>query len=348
MIPDRKELPPTTLSIGPIPIKRPIAPVSLKGDKHLEKPRIRVNGAEIKPRIKTKVARDLTQLISVTSEMIGQGGCSCVYLGSLHDKRVAIKALRVTVDDRSKWERRLRRELAVLSSLSHPNVTPLHGVATTPFSVLPGIVTPWYNNGSVDKYLPKHSPSIVQRIKMCTDIANGLQYLHGLQTSHGDLKPGNVLIDDDGNARLCDFGLSSLLGEEAGTGFTTTTEYVGTPRYAAPEIFNRPINAVGYMPTPESDIFSFGCVVYEITTGNTPYPMLKNSIRLGTQILARMMKKRPPAVPSDDLDQHLSDYAPPIWGILDRCWNFNPVSRPLASNMFIDLTDIHNKVELVL
>ena len=110
------------------------------------------------------------------------------------------------------------------------------------------------------------------------DIAGGLGYLHNLNTVHGDLKPvsvelnstpsnvcqANVLVDDTGNARLCDFGLASLLGEDAGTGFTTTTEYVGTARYTAPELFNAPTDTVGYKPTAASDIFSLGCVIYEV------------------------------------------------------------------------------------
>jgi eukaryotic-like serine/threonine-protein kinase len=70
------------------------------------------------------------------------------------------------------------------------------------------------------------------------------------------------LIDDIGNARLCDFGLSLFLGGQVGSGFTTTTKHVGTIRYAAPEIFSP--DAVGYKPTPASDIFSLGCVIYEV------------------------------------------------------------------------------------
>ncbi|KIM26976.1 hypothetical protein M408DRAFT_330336 [Serendipita vermifera MAFF 305830] len=301
----------------------------------------KVNGLGDGPINQLKTTTDLTSLITVANDVMGQGGYSCVYLGDLNGQKVAVKALRVRLHESDKWERRLRREVRVLSALNHPNVTPLFGVATTSFSPLPAMITPWYTSGSADKYLSQHNPPVTKRINLCIDIANGLQYLHALSIVHGDLKPANVLIDDNENARLCDFGLASLLGEEAGTGFTTTTEYVGTARYAAPEIFNSPVEAVSYSPTPASDIFSFACLLYEITSRNPPYPMLKSSISLQAQILVRMITKLPPAAPSEDLDQLLSHHAPRIWGLLNRCWDFNPASRPLASDVVINLTDVH-------
>lgn len=252
------------LDVGPAPISHPVSYSQPISDVYSLTTSTQATSSGDSVVYQPGTAADLTSLMTVTHDVMGQGGYACVYLGNLRGKQVAVKALRIMPDDSSKWERRLRREIAVLSSLNHPNITPLYGIATTSFSPLPGIVTPWYTNGSADRYLPKHKPSITQRIKLCIDIANGLQYLHGMQTTHGDLKPANILIDDDGNACLCDFGLASFLGEEAGTGFTTTTEYVGTARYAAPEIFNRPVDAVGFMATPASDVFSFGCVVYEV------------------------------------------------------------------------------------
>ena len=77
-----------------------------------------------------------------------------------------------------------------------------------------------------------------------------------------------MLIDDAGNARLCDFGLASLLGEESGSGLTTTTDYTGTARYTAPELIDPPTDTGGYKPTPPSDIFSLGCVIYEVRYGH--------------------------------------------------------------------------------
>lgn len=73
-----------------------------------------------------------------------------------------------------------------------------------------------------------------------------------------------MLIDDSGNARLSDFGLTSILGEEADSGLTTTTEHVGTLRYSAPEILATETDDAGYKPTLSSDIFSLGCVVYKV------------------------------------------------------------------------------------
>jgi serine/threonine protein kinase len=112
------------------------------------------------------------------------------------------------------------------------------------------------------------------------DVGDGLQYLHRLKVIHGDLKPvstralklrkltlcqTNVLVDDDGVAKLCDFGLVRLADWEGPAGMTTTSVYSGTERYKAPELF---VSAENRHPRAsfEGDIYSLGCIMLEVCT----------------------------------------------------------------------------------
>ena len=95
------------------------------------------------------------------------------------------------------------------------------------------------------------------------DIARGLQYLHTLDFAHGDLHPGNILVDSDGHALITDFGLSVI--HSATPGAHGTLSSPGAVYYTAPELLDP--NSFGLdisRPTPKSDIFSFGCVILEV------------------------------------------------------------------------------------
>lgn len=151
----------------------------------------------------------------------------------------------------------------------------------------------------------------------------GVAYLHDHQPAvvHGDLKPGNVIIDDSGHPRICDFGLAQIFYDEPGSGMTTTTEHTGTERYLAPELL---IEEADTRPTAASDVYAVGCLGLEFIYLKRPYSHRKNNLR--GVIYTDIKKGIPPAV---DCDTQSS----PEWSMIKWCWNRQPESRPLAFMM---------------
>ncbi|KAF7365850.1 Kinase-like protein [Mycena venus] len=114
--------------------------------------------------------------------------------------------------------------------------------------------------GSVLKYMADHSPSATYAIELLCDVVEGLKYLHSENIVHGDLCGRNVLIDENGVARLTDFGLASLI--ESDTSIKSSTRS-GSTRWMAPELLLPPPGSA-FRRTPESDVWAFGCICCEV------------------------------------------------------------------------------------
>jgi len=198
------------------------------------------------------------------------GGNSNLYRGKVvrsngRKIRVAIKMIRVSDDGSGhlgETLRRLKREADVWSRLNHENLLPFIGVCTD-VAPWPVLVSPFYKSGHILKFLANH-PS-TDRGEMVLGIASGLEYLHVHDVVHGDLKAQNILVDKYGNACICDFGISKVIGHR---GFTTPS--VGTAPYMAPELFFilDKMDEQNLQPstTKSSDIYSFALLVLEILT----------------------------------------------------------------------------------
>lgn len=152
--------------------------------------------------------------------------------------------------------------------------------------------------------------------------AAGLEYLHSKDVVHGDLKVQNVLIDKQGNACICDFGISRLLGSR---GFTTSS--VGTAPYMAPELFFV-IDAIDQIKTTpkttkESDVYSFGLLALEILTSEC--------------LKARPVRPIITSLAHSKLRPVRSDYESSVdlslWIILNECWVTEPSSRPTIKSL---------------
>ncbi|KAG8892256.1 hypothetical protein FRB99_002845 [Tulasnella sp. 403] len=200
------------------------------------------------------------------------GGSGDIYRTELQQSRIkiAVKVLRVMNTPGSDSEpdlmgRRMGRELAVWKALDHKRVIPLLGFAMLPIEprqgspclVRPCLVSPWCANGNAMEYLKKCPTA--HRGNLILQVAEGLVHLHTHDPPiiHADIKAGNVLIDDNGEAMLCDFGLAKFLGDVS-SGFTTSTDQKGTPRWMAPEQFQQDGTPVY---TIEADIYAFGCFI---------------------------------------------------------------------------------------
>jgi len=276
--------------------------------------------------------KDLTGLIDRDELQYIGGGCfGDVYRGRWIDERagespqpdVVIKVLRSTgsIDTRTfkKDLKAVRRELAVWQSLQHQNVVPFVGVALIS-GVLPSIISAWMCNGTLRSYLQIHPTT--SRIPLLIGVAQGLNYLHTLTPAvvHGDLKADNVLIDETGSPRLCDFGLSRMI-VEATLWQTSASTAPGTLRWKAPELLSGDQQTV----TVYSDIYAYGMTCLEVYTDKPPFSQYRHELQVMSAVAWRQeVPERPPkeCFVTDDL-----------WSIWLHCWRTDPLTRPTAGEV---------------
>ncbi|KAG8716338.1 hypothetical protein FRC08_009588 [Ceratobasidium sp. 394] len=198
--------------------------------------------------------KDLTRsldLSSFSSRPISRGGFGEIYRGRLRDgTQVAVKTIFTPEEyNESKPLKHSARELYTWSKCDHPNVAHLMGLAE--FNSQIAMVSLWMENGHLRNYVNNYPT--VDRLKLCTQIADGLSYLHSIGIVHGDLKGPNVLISGTGSPILIDFGNSTQA--EATLQFTkSATKDHMTMRWTAPEIF------CDGKPSQEADVYALGMV----------------------------------------------------------------------------------------
>ncbi|PVF91773.1 kinase-like protein [Serendipita vermifera] len=271
------------------------------------------------------IVPNLTGQVTRGTDLVFAGNYSTVVMGEWNGIRVAIKDIRGQ-GTLVATQRRIRREREVWGCLKHKNILPLYGYVDD-FGLYGALISPWYKNGQSGDYIRKSSLRATQRFELAStlhmiwrDVIVGLVYLHSLDPVliHGDLKPMNVLVDDDGHARICDFGLVRILFDET-LGLNTTTTHTGTARYLAYEL------AVDDKPTPTtaSDVYAVGCIGLEFIFLTTPYTDCKRH----AQLFVSLAQKIPPATKIPILGE------PPgpmleLWDVLNACWKVIPQSRP--------------------
>lgn len=179
----------------------------------------------------------------------------------------------------------------------------------------PCLISPWYNNGNVRDYLRITSNS--NRPRLVSDVANGLLYLHSSNVVHGDLKGDNVLVDENGAARLIDFGMSKLI-EEAASGYTTSSLNLGTARWMSPELLHS--QSKDCHRTRSSDVYAFACTALEILSSKQPFEHIIQDIRVTVAILKGEKPSR---------NDYPNVILPEItWTLFERCWERDPAARP--------------------
>ena len=195
-------------------------------------------------------------------EPIGHGGMSVVYRARHEalDRTVAVKILSENLAASPEFLERFRREARTVGNLRHPNVITVFDFGQdergVPYLVLEYIEGPTLADlmdaGLDDSRIPN----------LLDQIAAGLDYAHGRGVIHRDIKPGNVLMTDDGRAVLADFGLAWLL---EGAHLTLSGGVIGTPEYMSPE------QAAGETIDYRSDVYALGVVLYEMLVGERPF-----------------------------------------------------------------------------
>jgi serine/threonine protein kinase len=199
---------------------------------------------------------------------LGHGGMGTVCLAARDDdayrKRVAIKLMRASVP--AALRQRFLAERRILAALDHPNIARLLDAGTTE-SGEPYVVMEYVDGRPIDVHCDQGRLPTRDRLELFRKVCAAVQFAHRNLVVHRDLKPGNVLVTADGEAKLLDFGIAKLLDPAApGAGPETGTTFrMMTPEYASPEqIRGEPV-------TTASDIYSLGVLLYELMAGRRPY-----------------------------------------------------------------------------
>ncbi|XP_031382284.1 serine/threonine-protein kinase PCRK1 [Punica granatum] len=275
------------------------------------------------------------------SVLIGEGGFGCVFKGTIRSTEDLSKKLEVAVKQLSRrgtqGHREWVTEVNVLGVVEHPNLVKLLGYCADDDErgIQRLLVYEYMPNGSVDDHLSPRSDktlSWAMRLRIARDTAQGLAYLHeemDFQIIFRDFKSSNILLDEQWNAKLSDFGLARLGPTEGLTHVSTAV--VGTMGYAAPEYVQ-----TGRL-TSKNDVWSYGVFLYELITGRRP---LDRNRPKSEQKLLEWVKpylsdaKRFQLIVDPRLERkQIQKSAYRLSTVANRCLVRNPKSRPKMSEV---------------
>ena len=207
---------------------------------------------------------------------IGTGGMAEVWLAQRDDgafqRQVAIKLLfrHAGSSERDTFAQRFDRERDILASLNHPNIAGLHDAGVAPGGQ-PWLALEYVEGEMLTRWCDARCLTIADRVRLFRQVLNAVQHAHANLVIHRDIKPGNILVTEQGEVRLLDFGIAKLMEPEGGAlAETELTRLAGrpmTPQYASPE------QLMGQPLTTASDVYSLGVVLYELLCGERPYEL---------------------------------------------------------------------------
>ncbi|KAG6807441.1 hypothetical protein H0H92_007534, partial [Tricholoma furcatifolium] len=268
---------------------------------------------------------ELKDVVQDSEYPVNSGGFADIFKGRFQGKIVCIKMNRF--QDLGSASRQFAREMLLWGQLSHPNIVPIYGIFR--YKGRPCMVSQWMENGNIHEYLKKNLEA--PRLQLAADVARGLFYLHDFGIVHGDLKSPNILIDDNGRARLTDFGISSASDSKvvAWSSQTKGASVGGSLRWQAPELFevntDEPI-----MNTVASDVYAWGCVCFEIFTGEYPFNHILNDYAVMLNVRSGGRPLRPHASSPPWKSWGLTKE---IWLFMERCWKQDPKQRPSSTEI---------------
>lgn len=196
-------------------------------------------------------------------DMIGGGGMSNVYLAHdmILDRDVAIKVLRYDFANEEELHRRFQREALSATSLTHPNIVNIYDVGDD--EDIHYIVMEFVKGKTLKEYILQNSPvSPMKSVMFMKQLTSAISLAHNNHIIHRDIKPQNILLDEEENVKVTDFGIAMAL---SATSYTQTNSVLGTVHYLSPE------QARGGTATKQSDIYALGIVMFELLTGQLPF-----------------------------------------------------------------------------
>ena len=218
---------------------------------------------------------------------IGEGGMANVYLAedTILNRKVAIKVLRGDLSADEKFIRRFEREALSVSNLSHPNIVEVYDVGEEDGEHY--IVMEHIEGKTLKQLLKKRdSLTLSEVIDIMTQLTDGISHAHESYIIHRDIKPQNIMIEDDGKVKITDFGIAMALNA---TQLTQTNSVMGSVHYLPPE------QASGKNASIKSDIYSMGILMYELLTGTVPFKG-DNAV----EIALKHMKDKIPSIRKQD------------------------------------------------
>ncbi len=200
----------------------------------------------------------------VLGEMIGTGGMADVYRA--HDQRlareVAVKVLRSDLARDPSFVARFRKEAFAAAGLNHPGIVAVYDSGEEP---APYIVMELVSGHTLRDLIHRGERlPLARALEIGEGILAALEYSHERGIVHRDIKPANIMITDQGDVKVMDFGIARAL-DDLGATLTSTWNIVGTAQYLSPE------QALGEIADARSDIYSTGCLLYEVLTGQPPF-----------------------------------------------------------------------------
>lgn len=224
---------------------------------------------------------------------LGQGGMSTVYLATdfRHDRRIALKVVRPDIRGSLAAER-FQREIRIAGQLQHPHILPIFDSGEAAGFLY--YVMPYVEGETLDSRLKREGQLPVDdALRITREVAEALEYAHGRGVVHRDIKPGNILLSGD-HASIADFGIARAMTAAGTDSVTETGVAVGTPSYMSPE------QGFGHELDGRSDIYSLGCVLYEMLAGSPPFIGPNAQVALARHAVdtAPPLRTARPAVPA--------------------------------------------------
>ena len=255
---------------------------------------------------------------------LGRGGAGVVYLAqdTRLSRKVAIKVLPPEFVDNPQFLHRWKREARLLASLNHPNIATIHEeleeAEGTSYLVLE-----YVEGETLRERIDRDGLSVEQALATAIQIAEAMSAAHEKGVIHRDLKPANIKMTPEGRVKVLDFGIAKIFGDQKrdqlGTIVTQPGQVIGTPGYMSPE------QSLGKDIDHRADIWSFGCVLYEMLTSKRPFPGKDTS-----EVLEAMLRSEP------DWKILPSELEPSLYKILQMCLQKDPDNRYSSAAILVE------------
>ena len=259
---------------------------------------------------------------------LGTGGMATVWLGydTILDRQVAIKTFKIDANDEDAVKR-FNREAKAVTSLSHPNIVSIYDVENE--GEFYYLILEYVEGMTLKDYMIKNPRIPIETIvHIAKQIAAGLSHAHQNGIIHRDIKPQNILMNENLTCKITDFGIARAYGD---TTLTQTNQMLGTVYYLSPE------QARGNVATAQSDIYSLGILIFEMITGQIPFK--------GESAVATALKHLQEELP--DIDKYRENVPQSVKNIVLQATMKNPNERYISSKeLFDDLSTVLNPERL--
>jgi len=254
-------------------------------------------------------------------EEIGRGGMGVIYRARQQHSRRIVAVKRILAHQVNSHETlvRFRREAEAVASLDHTNILPIYEVSESEQG-LPYFSMKYAMGGSLRAALPTLRAKPREGVRLMAKVARAIAYAHGKGVLHRDLQPGNILLDENGEPMVSDFGLAKWLDQTSD--LTRTLETLGTPGYIAPEQTECPADKL----TCAADVYSLGAILFYLLTGRPPFvgPNVLHVIHQAAATAAPRLRSLAPS-----LDRDLET-------IVARCLESDPNARYQSAGTLAD------------